>query len=61
MTKWFVQFRTGDKEEIEADGVQETNDGKGYRFYRREPKEGKSNTAALIPVEVVTFVKKIED
>jgi len=62
MPKFLIKFRdtlVHQEQEIEADGFEETADGKHYRFWN-----GTKGTAgvnvAMIPAEVVRIVETVE-
>ncbi len=62
MAKFKVEFRGSERtaEEIEADEVEVTADGRHYQFLTGQV-GGLHKPVALIPVAVIAFVKKIED
>ncbi len=59
MAKFLVNFRDATKKEIEADGFQETPDGKHYKFFKGTREPDKPNTVATIATDLVKTVEKI--
>ena len=59
MAKFLVNFLDDTEKEIEADGFQETPDGKHYKFFKGTREPDKPNTVAVISADLVKTVEKI--